>query len=130
MTGHSLKYLAKKAEDEEKLAKKRKERDEEFEAQANSKRQRMIVDEAKKGVEDDWKYQKTLFNGLTNMAVGNAIIHENLYPGQGRELLDTTTTELEELYKKAEAEVEEKRKAIEEVYREAKAKAGAKAEVK
>lgn len=42
ITGHSLKYLAKKAEDEKKLAAKRKAREEELEAEAEAKRRKTV----------------------------------------------------------------------------------------
>jgi chromatin structure-remodeling complex subunit RSC1/2 len=100
--GHSLKYLAKKARDEEALAQKQRERDERLESEMREKRKREAEDEERRREEVKRLKSRAIEVLIGKVERGTEEIYEELYNGDAKMVMEEGRMELEKMQREEE----------------------------
>jgi len=100
--GHSLKYLAKKARDEEALVQKRRERDERLESEAREKRKRETEDEERRREEVKRLKGRAIEMLIGKVEKGTEGIYEELYNGDAKMVMEEERMKLEKVQREEE----------------------------
>lgn len=108
ITGHSLKYLAKKAEDEKKLAEKRKARQAELEEEAKEKKQKIAEHEAEIQAEAKQLFEKGLEKFIAPLAQQTEKVYVDMFGPDAAKVMEAQDERVKMLQDEAKGKNEER----------------------